>query len=618
MKRIAALALTLAAAAAAAQPVRAPHHGDVLFHHFQGRWVAALGALMTSQHFRRLAPHEADAELLRGGLLLDWGQHDEAAQVFERVAADHPEHRDRAWTLLAKARWQRGQVDAAEAALARVQAPLPGAERDAERVLLGALVHLARGGADRAGQAAELLQPLAATLPAAPVARFNRAVALQRSGRGDEARAVLDALGRERAATEELRTLRDRANLALGQQALRDGGAAEARGALQRVRLHGASSTAALLAEGWAALQQGHAGQAVIAWTELAGRAPGDEAVFEARLALPRAYAQAGARGQALQQAEALLAQLADERRSLQGQRAAFADGSALDPLLAQLQAHQPGDAVDQHPPPAASAAALGPLWADHGFQTALARWADLHWAGRRLDQWAQALPAFDQMRELRLQGFLHKLPPTLAAAADSQQGLAAQRLVHDELAQRLQQAEAGDDGAALAHEAELRQLALLQRVRQGLQALDGQADLAPLHDRARRLHGLLLWQLAQQRPERLRAAHKALQELARALARAQLQTEALERGRAEEPQRLAALGERLQRHAQALAALQPQLLALRTEQRAALQAQGVAALDARVLALAGYEMRARLLQVQLQDGQALVQQRDEAGHAPR
>jgi hypothetical protein len=43
------LGLPLATAAQAppqpqAQPVLAPHHGDVLFHHFQGRWVAALGA----------------------------------------------------------------------------------------------------------------------------------------------------------------------------------------------------------------------------------------------------------------------------------------------------------------------------------------------------------------------------------------------------------------------------------------------------------------------------------------------------------------------------------------------------------------------------------------------
>ena len=74
MIRQALLAAALAAGSAGAQPVLAPHHGDVLFQHFQGRWAAALGSLMTSQHFERLAPHDAEAELLRGGLLLDWGQ----------------------------------------------------------------------------------------------------------------------------------------------------------------------------------------------------------------------------------------------------------------------------------------------------------------------------------------------------------------------------------------------------------------------------------------------------------------------------------------------------------------------------------------------------------------
>lgn len=606
MKRTFALVVLQVAAAALAQPVLAPHHGDVLFQHFQGRWAAALGSLMTSQHFERLAPHDAEAELLRGGLLLDWGQHDEAAEVFERVAERHPLQRDRAWTMLAKARWQRGRIDDAKAALARVRAPLQGAEREAERLLLQALVHLAR---DRAAAAVEVLQPLAATLPAA---RFNHAVALLRAGRPDEARRALEALGRERAVGDERQLLRDRANLALAQQALQatPPDPAAARAALQRVRLHAAPSGRALLADGWAALQLGRPQDAVVSWSELAQRSSADPSVFEARLALPRAWAEAGARGQALQRAEALLQQIDDEARTLQAARAAVQDGRALQPLLDALRAHEPGRDTDGTPPEGEHADALRPLWADHAFQTALARWADLQWSTRELQRWAGALVAFDDMRALRLAGFEQRLPPTLSAAADDARGLQAQARARDALALQLDEAEARDDGHTLALEAEQAQLQRLQRVRADLATLGNDPEAPALRERARRVAGLLEWQLAAARPERLWSARKAVRELDALLARAAARLQALEHERQAEPQRLAALGQRITQAAERLAALQPRVAALADEQRLALQAQGLALLDERARRLAGHALQARLLHAQLQDGTWAAQAR--------
>ena len=605
------LALCATAGAAAAQPlvVQAPHHGEVLFQHFQGRWVAALGALMTSQHFTRLAPHEADAELLRGGLLLDWGQVDEATAVFGRVAADHPAHRDRAWTMLARAHWQRGRLDEAEAALARVQAPLKG-EADDDRVLLQAQLLAARG---RAPQAAEVLAPLVAGSGRAlqPLARHNQAMALLQAGQDAAAQAQLDALGRQRAGREDQRVLRDRANLALALAALRrqPPDAPAAHTALQRVRLHGAESARALLASGWAAMEAGRAQDALVPWLEGAARPATEPAVFEARLAVPQAYARLGARGQALAHTEALLQAFEQDAQALARAREALRDGRALAPgLAAALQGHEPG----LEPAPALPAdelgATLAPVWADHAVQQALTRWADLRWAAGDLQRWQQALPAFDDLLALRRQAFEQRLPPTLRAAQDDASGLSVLGRTQAQLKQAVADAGQADDGAALALSAEVEQQQRLQRMRQDLRALNAaddatDADTTALAERLRRVEGALAWQLAEARPERLHQAQRALREVDGALAQAQARLQALQQAQQQQPARLAALGARSAALAQAVAALQPRVLALADEQQLALQGLAVAVVDRLQQQLDAYVWQARLLHAQLQDG---------------
>jgi hypothetical protein len=139
--------------------VQAPHYGEVLFHFHQDQTFTALTSLMVSQQFDRLGVHADEAEVLRGGLLLSYGMHREAGQVFERLI-DHgatPEVRNRAWYYLARVRYARGEPQAADAALAHIQGELPGALDD-DRRLLQAQVKLALA---QPALAAEALTPLA-------------------------------------------------------------------------------------------------------------------------------------------------------------------------------------------------------------------------------------------------------------------------------------------------------------------------------------------------------------------------------------------------------------------------------------------------------------------------
>ncbi|HTP71004.1 MAG TPA: hypothetical protein VML58_02200, partial [Burkholderiaceae bacterium] len=110
--------IALAGAAHAADPPKAhvivdPYYGDTLFQFFQDRYFTAITGLMTSQHFNRVPQHADEAELLRGGMLLSYGMHKEAGEVFAQLIdkGATPPVRDRAWFYLAKIRYQRGFID---------------------------------------------------------------------------------------------------------------------------------------------------------------------------------------------------------------------------------------------------------------------------------------------------------------------------------------------------------------------------------------------------------------------------------------------------------------------------------------------------------------------------
>ena len=183
------------------------HYGDVLFEFFQGRYFPAIVKLEVSQQFGRMPHHADEAEVLRGGLLLSYGLHEQAAAVFEQLLARGaaPSVRDRAWYYLAKIRWQRGLPRAAAEALGRIEHPLPAALQD-DRLLLQSEVELALGDPAAAARA---LGPIATPDGKDLYARYNLGVALVRSGDVAGGTAILDALGRRPMPDEETRALRD-------------------------------------------------------------------------------------------------------------------------------------------------------------------------------------------------------------------------------------------------------------------------------------------------------------------------------------------------------------------------------------------------------------------------
>lgn len=602
-------------AVAAVGPLRSLHYGQALFAFYQQQHFTALTGLMADQSRQRMAGHEAEAELLRGGLLLAYGLHEQAGAIFEQLIAHSSTplaSRDRAWYFLARLRHQRDLPAAAAAALARIRAPLP-APLDDERQLLTAQVQLALG--DNAAAVATL-RPLAerTTGTLARYARYNLGVALARQA-DPQAPSVLQALGQLPAVTEEDHALRDQAQVALGFAALREGRHEAALALLGQVRLDGPWSAQALLGAGWAGLGQGDADFSLKAWTELAGREPSDPAVLEARVALPYALAERGARAQALAGYQQALADFEQEQARLAQSIAVLHSGA----LEAALLAANPGDelgwmrdirslpAVLPHP------RHLTPLLASHAFQEGFKNHRDMQFLMQQLQQWQSRIAGHKDMLQHRQTVFAAKLPGVDERSRSL--GLEALRQRRDQLAAELAQADSQGDGHAFASASEQNLLARRARVQALLAAHPDAPELAPYRERARLLAGRLDWELAQQQPQRQWQARKALNTLDSELASAQHRAQALQQARTEQSARFDSLALRLGQHQQRLTELLPQLQAADTAQRQALHALALEALQQQQQRLTAYAAQARLAIAQLYDHATLSQ--DSAAEQP-
>jgi len=599
----------------------APHYGDTLFHFYQDKYFSAITGLMVSQHFQRMSPHDDDSEILRGGLLLSYGMHREAGQIFAQLIerGAPPSVRDRAWYFLAKIRWQRGLNAEAEDAIARIGGKLP-APLEEDKGLLHANVLMARS--DFAG-AADVLRSM--TLDpknpsqASYYARYNLGVALVKSGDVTAGSALLDEVGRMPSTSEEQRSLRDRANVALGFAALQDNRPEAARPVLERVRLESLHANRALLGFGWAAAAAKQPEQALVPWTELAGRSVSDAAVLEAKIALPYAYAELGAYGQSLEGYQNAVTQFDSEQGALDESIAAIRSGKLVD----GLNAKNPGEEMGwfwslTELPEMPHAGHLTQVLAQHEFQEAFKNYRDLLFLGRNLAQWRDNLGAYRDMLAERKAAFTQRLPQTQTGAQGTAATLAELKQRRKLLAAELDRVEVQTDVVAFA---DARQDDLLQRlasVQAAMQANAKDPEIAQLADKVRLLSGALAWQLAQDYPSRLWAARKALRDADEQLAAAEGRAGALAQAQKDEPARFERFAKRIDALEAQLTALIPRVAALTGEQQQEVQGIAVAELARAQQRLAEYQTQARFALAQLYDRANVAANSKGASDAPR
>ncbi len=423
---------------------------------------------------------------------------------------------------------------------------------------------------------------------------------------------MLNQLGSTPADDEEQRSLRDKANVALGYAALQDSRPADARTALQRVRLTSLHANKALLGFGWAAASMKDPKAALVPWTELAQRNGSDAAALEARIAVPYAYAELGANGQALQRYEDAIAAFEREDAALDDSIAAVRSGKLLQSLDGANTGVEMGwfwqlRDVPQLPHPEH----LNNVLAEHAFQESFKSYRDLLFLSRNLADWADKLGSFSDMLNVRRQAFTERLPKVRQQAGSINLDTAAKR--HAALANELARVESQTDAPALADEKEAALMQRLQHAKATLALMGDTAEAQQARERLRLVSGALTWTQTQHYSARLWATKKALRDTQEVLGRARQRDSALALAQSDEPKRFDGFGKRTQALDERIKALQPRVAALTGEQQQATQAIAVVALERQKERLATYVRQARYAIAQLYDRAAVAQKDDRA-----
>ncbi len=604
----AAAGLVLCAARCAAAPeialdysheIKDPYYGNTLFEFYQDHDFTALTELMASQHIGRVSHHADEAEVLRGGILLSYGLHREAGEVFEHLidSGTAPATRDRAWFYLAKIRYQRGYADQAEQALKHIGTALPN-ELQEERALLQANLLMAR--ADYAGAVTVL--EAQQKMPSDYVT-YNLGIALIKSGNKQRGIALLNQLGQAPQADEEHRALRDRANLALGFATLAENQPLTNPAGIyfERIRLNSKESSKALLGMGWASVAGKDYMQALIPWQELAQRDNNDTAELEAKIAVPYAYAELGALGQSARLYNDAISSFTQEDVRLDESIAAVKNGQMIQALLEENPGHDMGwfwqiRAVPSMP----HAGHLAHVLAQHEFQEAFKNYRDLLFLTNNLEQWRDKLSVFENMLENRRKAFADRLPQVLEKTRNS--GVTALGSRAADLQKKLAEADSAGDGIAFA---DARQLDLLERSDSARKVIVdhlGDPEFSAAQRRLRLARGALLWQLAKELPQRSWEVRKNMTEIGTQLERAtQLEAE-LQKAVQDEPVRFDQLAQRIATIAHTIDTTLPRIAQLTNAEQQAVQDIAVAELSHEKALLSQYSGQARFALAQLYD----------------
>jgi tetratricopeptide (TPR) repeat protein len=571
--------------------VKDPHYGEVLFYFYEEDYFPAIVRLMAAQQQELLPEHEEQAELLLGGLYLSYGHHLEAAEIFERLLEENidQEVRDRTWFFLAKIWLQRGYVDKAEQALGNLSQDLPDNLRR-EALMLQSQIFINAGQYDRA---IALLGDWNGRTEWASYALYNLGVALVRNGNVEGARRILYELGGMYPHNEELTSLRDKANLALGYALLQDGQPEAAKVTLQRVRLEGPFSNKALLGMGWADAEIGNFRRALVPWMELRGRDLLDPAVQEAMLAIPYALASLESVSQAADHYINAIEAFSEETDRIDRTIGYIESGE----IFNQFVAEGPLDSTGwywrlQELPEGPEARYLYHLLASHEFQEGLKNFRDLHYLNQNLEEWQGSIDVFANMLETRKQAYDERVPRVQEALGRADIDDMVQRKF--EFDAQLDEIDKAHDWVALATESEFEmwgEITDLERTR----ALSANIpEAAEVRDKILLLKGVLQWELEKAFQDRLWKARRAVQESGETLVEAQRARRQIDDTMTKEPQRFADFSNRVYGLGPQIDELQLKVAETMGDQLSFLQAIAIGELQAQKQRLDVYTVQAR------------------------
>jgi hypothetical protein len=581
--------------------IRDLHYGDVLFHYFQGpdEDLESITRLTAYQHWNYIPHHEAEGQLLLGGLYLSLGMHNEAGERFQALLTDDVPTgvRNRAWFYLAQIWYARGYLDKAADALRKINGRMsPELEAQREHLFANVLMH--QGHFD---EAIRLLATARGSSIWTSYARFNLGVALVRENRLSDADPFLTGVGTADARTPEMIALKDRANLALGFAYLQAKNPQKARISLERVRLNGPYSNKALLAIGWADAQLDDYKSALAPWTELRNRNLLDAAVQESYLAVPYAYGKLSANAQSAEFYETAVEQFAAEDGRLDAAIGRIRDGKMLDDALSSdKEGHYGWFWQLKDIPEAPESRYLYTLLAGHDFQEGLKNYRDLTFMGKTLERWDDNMEAFGDMIDTRERAYAERTPKVDALLASNAVDKLQQR--RTDLETRVNTIEKDQDVAALGSDEERDQWARTLRVEAALVDAPDTPENAELRERVKLVKGVLYFRLNDSFKARMWQQHRSIKDLDVALHEAQSRWIRVDRARKSVPNNNGEFAARVAALKARIDALQVRLAETEKKQTAYLAQLAIHELDEQKTRLAAYQVQARFALASMYD----------------
>ncbi len=589
--------------------VKDAHYGEVLFYFYQEEYFPAIVRLLAAQKQTQLENHIDESELLLGGLYLSYGHHQRAAEIFERLLAGNvePEIRDRTWFFLAKIWHQRGYLPEAQKALDSIENELPKL-LEAERHMLQAQLHIDN---TEHGQAIAILEDWPRRDAWSNYAKFNLGVAMVRSGQVNAAADLLNDLGELNPYNEEMSSLRDKANLALGYAYLQDGQPEAAKGPLHRVRLSGPFSNKALLGVGWADAESENFERALVPWMELKDRDLLDSAVQESMLAIPYAMARLDAISQAADYYVNAVEAFREESVRIDEAIVRIETGELMNEFLEDGQEATTGWYWQlEELPEGPESKYLYHLLATHKFQEGLKNFRDLHYLWSNLDDWQRSIDVYRNMLSTREFAYNERLPRVQASLAEADlDGMIARKLDFDA---RLKSIEESGDSLALAtvHEFELwGEITAIER-NPALKANIPEAE--EVRDKVRLLKGALQWTLDKEFKARLSRVRRNLVQTGEALVETQRSRRQIDETMRTEPELFMDFNNRVEGLSPQIDALKARVEAAMVRQRGFMEGVAVEELRAQRQRLDTYTVQARfalaaIYDIAANEGQVIV-----------
>lgn len=465
--------------------VHDPRFGNALFNLYQDKNFSGSIQIASDLQLDRVKQQRDDAVLAQAMLNMAYGLHRTSGAKFSMLFNKdnvHPDLKNYVWFYIAKIRYQRGNNADAEGALANISGALPW-ELEQQLQAFSALLLMKRG--DYA-QSSKLLDSMRGKTGGVPFARFNSAVSYLQAKDKNKALPLLVQIGDGPAETDELRALRDRANLGLGYIHLFEDKNKAAIERFERVRLSSLVSNDALLGLGWAFYNLEQFDRALAVWGELSKRNVADVNVQEARVAVPYTLARLGAYGQASKLYGEAMASFKSELRMLDKISDEIKRGdyfAALVPANSEGEKGWSGDV--ENLTLNKESYYFTQMLASHEFQEAAKSYRDLRYLLMKFDEWDNDLVAYESesrywVNEVQSRGVQF-------GRSSQSERLLSLRMEFERLKEQLAAAEQQRDVMALANEQEQAQL-------------DRIAQLTPLaQDAAQRerltiLRGRVLW----------------------------------------------------------------------------------------------------------------------------